>query len=285
MIIVRLQGGLGNQLFQYAAVKALSTRLNTPFKLDTITSLQKDKKRHISLNDLQTKFELATKTEVKEFVFFPSLYRHKPVFFSKFGKNIYREPHFHFDKQFFYLNDPVFLDGFWQSPLYFKNIEPIIRQDFTVNQELIKDVKEKGKELKNKSSIAMHIRRSDFLNLKSVAYHGVLDAAYYEKAIELSMQKIHDASLYIFSDDIEWVKQTLNVPANTEFISSLTKSAIEDFYLMTKCRHNIIANSSFSWWPAWLNTNPDKIVIAPKNWFADSRINTNDLIPAAWIRI
>lgn len=284
MIIARLQGGLGNQLFQYAAAKALSVKLNTPFKLETITSLQKDKRREIALNDLHTKFELATKKEIKQFVFFPSLYRHRPGFFANFGRHIYREPHFHFDRNFFNLNDPVFLDGFWQSPLYFKDIEDSIRQDFTVKEELIKNVKEKGKELESSTSVAVHIRRGDFLNPKAVAYHGVLNAAYYLNALTLIREKVPGASICYFSDDIEWVKK--NLPAgNGEYISSFTRSAIEDFYLMTKCRHHIIANSSFSWWTAWLNDNPGKTVIAPKKWFADERINTIDLIPKEWIRI
>jgi len=284
MIIVRLQGGLGNQLFQYAAGKALATQLNKPFKLETITSLRKDKRRGLALNDLQTKFELASKKEIKEFIHFPLLYRH-PVSLVKAGKNIYHEPHFHFDQKFFDINDPVFLDGFWQSPLYFKGVEPAIREDFTVRPGLIKNVVDKGREIEAKLSIAVHIRRGDFLNSKITAYHGVLDAFYFEKAIGLLKDKIPGASVYFFSDDIVWVKQNLFMDRNTELVSSYTQSAIEDFYLMSKCKHNIIANSSFSWWPAWLNTNPGKIVIAPKKWFADSSINTTDLIPADWIRI
>src|SRR5882672_9393869 len=146
MIIGRLQGGLGNQLFQYAAAKALATRLNCPFKLDILTSLRKDKLRNLALNDLHTKFEIATKQEVQQFVNLPSLYRHKPGFFAKLGKNIYREPHFHLDEHFFRLTDPVFLDGFWQSPGYFKDIETTIREDFTIKPQLVKNVLEKGKE-------------------------------------------------------------------------------------------------------------------------------------------
>jgi hypothetical protein len=283
MIIARLQGGLGNQLFQYAAAKALSAKLGVSFKPEVITSLQKDKLRHIALHDLQANFELATNAEVKQFIYFPSLYRHQPAFFSRIGKHIYREPHFHFDPRFFQLNDPVFIDGFWQSHLYFKDIDSSIRQDFAVKPELIKNVTEKGMELQNKLSVAVHIRRGDFLQPKAVAYHGIPDTGYYAKAIALIKEKVPGASIYYFSDDIEWVKA--NLPADTaEFVSSFTKSAIEDFYLMTKCKHNIIANSSFSWWTAWLNNNPGKIVIAPGQWFAVDH-NTNDLIPADWIRI
>ncbi|MEI9909720.1 MAG: alpha-1,2-fucosyltransferase [Bacteroidota bacterium] len=204
MIIARLQGGLGNQLFQYAAAKALAIRLNKSFKLETITSLQKDKLRHIALHDLHATFELATKEEVKQFIYFPSLYRHKPSFFTNFGRHIYREPHFHVDQQFFQLNDPVYIDGFWQSPLYFKSIEPIIREDFSVKPGLIKNVIEKGRELESQSSVAVHIRRGDFLNAKAAAYHGILDTAYYQKAISLIAEKVPGISLHVFSDDIEW---------------------------------------------------------------------------------
>ena len=284
MIIVRLQGGLGNQMFQYAAGKALAAQLNVPFKLETITSLQKDKHRSIALEELETKFELASWKEVKEFVRHPALYRH-PVGLLKGGNHIYREPHFHFDKNFFKINDPVFLDGFWQSPLYFESIENIIRKNFVVKPGFIHNVIEKGKELESTNSLAVHIRRGDFLNPKIAAYHGVLSAFYFEKAIALVKEKEPSATVYFFSDDIDWVKQNLARYKNAEFVSSFTHSAIEDFYLMTKCRHNIIANSSFSWWPAWLNTNPGKIVVAPKKWFAVSSINTGDLIPDNWIRI
>jgi hypothetical protein len=285
MIIVRLQGGLGNQLFQYAAGKALAHRLNKPFKLETITSLQKDKKRSIALQGLQGDFALASPKEVKEFLTFPSLYRHNTAFFSRFGRNIYKEPHFHFDKNFSCLKDPVFLDGFWQSPFYFQDIESTIRKDFTVKPELVSKVLEKGKELEQRSSVAVHVRRGDFTNKAATSYHGILSAFYYEKAIGLIKEKDPSACIYFFSDDIEWVKQNLAVDKNVQFISSFENSAIEDFYLMTKCRHNIVANSSFSWWPAWLNSNPDKMVIAPKKWFVDTTINTNDLIPPEWRRL
>src|SRR5436189_1753411 len=171
MIIVRLQGGLGNQLFQYAAGKALAQRLNKPFKLETITSLQKDKKRSIALQGLQGDFALASPKEVKEFLTFPSLYRHNTAFFSRFGRNIYKEPHFHFDKNFSCLKDPVFLDGFWQSPFYFQDIESTIRKDFTVKPELVSKVLEKGKSWRKKPPAAVNSRGGDLTNKPQIAYH------------------------------------------------------------------------------------------------------------------
>jgi hypothetical protein len=123
------------------------------------------------------------------------------------------------------------------------------------------------------------------LNPESAAYHGVLDPFYYEKAMGIIEEKIPDARIYFFSDDIQWVKQNLALNKHKELVSSHSRSAIEDFYLMTQCRHNIIANSSFSWWTAWLNDNPGKIVIAPEKWFTDKKIKTKDLIPQGWIRV
>ena len=272
-------------MFQYAAARALSARLDKPFKLETITSLQKDKQRGIALQATHAGFEMATAKEVKEFVFFPSLYRHRPGFFSRLGKNIYREPHFHFDKNFYHLTDPVFLDGFFQSPRYFEDIATLIRQEFRIREDQSMGVSKKAAEMEELPSVGVHIRRGDFLNPKTAAYHGVLDASYYANAVGLMQEKIPGSFFYIFSDDIDWVKDNLSLPAGTEFVSSFTKSPIEDFFLMTKCRHNIIANSSFSWWPAWLNNNPAKIVIAPKRWFADPNIDTSDLIPSEWIRL
>ncbi|MBL7740058.1 MAG: alpha-1,2-fucosyltransferase [Chitinophagaceae bacterium] len=284
MIIARLQGGLGNQLFQYAAAKALAVKLNVPFKLDAFTSLQKDKQRTIALHDFRAGFELASKKEIKGFIFFPSLYRHQPAFFARLGRHVYREPHFHFDQHFSRITAPVFIDGFWQSPLYFKDIDAVIRQDFTIKEELIKNVKEKGIELAGRDSVAVHIRRGDFLNRKIKAFHGVMDVGYYSKAIAVLQQKIPGLSVHFFSDDIEWVKKNLPFD-NAEFVSVHTRSATEDFYLMTQCRHTIIANSSFSWWTAWLNNHPEKIVVAPKKWFVKEEINTADLVPAGWLRI
>lgn len=285
MIIARLQGGLGNQMFQYAAAKSLAKRLGSSFKLEALTSLSKDKQRVIALGDLNAGFELATKEEIKKFLFFPGLYRHKPELFSKLGRNVYREQSFHYDPNFLTLSDPVYLDGFWQSPRYFADIETIIRSDFAVKDQLVKKVLSKGRELEESHAIGVHVRRGDFLRPKIAAYHGVLDAAYYQSAIESIQEKDPRATVHFFSDDIEWVKSNIPTQVNTEFVSSPRRTALEDFYLMSKCRHNVIANSSFSWWAAWLNNHPDKMVVAPRNWFADPVINTGDLIPSGWIRL
>ncbi|HSU50429.1 MAG TPA: alpha-1,2-fucosyltransferase, partial [Segetibacter sp.] len=117
-------------------------------------------------------------------------------------------------------------------------------------------------------------------------YHGTLNEEYYQKAINKLTSLSPNPTFYIFSDDVEWVKDKLLLKRPAEFITGeVTKNHYEDFYLMSQCKHNIIANSSFSWWAAWLNPNPDKIVIAPKKWFNNAPYNTNDLIPQSWIKL
>jgi hypothetical protein len=178
---------------------------------------------------LNTNFELASRKELKEFVKFPSLYRHNPALLSRIGRNIYREPHFHFDENFFRLKDPVYLDGFWQSPLYFKDIESGIREDFTVRPELTKDVADQGKEMESRASVAVHIRRGDFLQAGGAAYHGVMSGLYYENAIRLIKERTPGAFVYFFSDDLDWVRKNIALDKSAVLVSSFTKSGIEDF--------------------------------------------------------
>lgn len=284
MVIVRIQGGLGNQLFQYAAGSSLAQRLGTVCKLD-LTSLHKKQLRQLELNYFSFEPLIATKEEIKEFVWLPTLYRHSPAFFSKLGKNIYREPHFHFDENFAQLPNHVYLDGYWQSEKYFSSNESRLRNELIIKPAYIQHLQEWVEEMEQNQSVSVHIRRGDYINKKVTDYHGVLTTDYYNKSIRILAQKNPSIKLYFFSDDINWVKQNINIELPHEFISGKTRSTIEDFYLMSKCRHNIIANSSFSWWTAWLNSNKSKTIIAPQNWFKRTDLDTKDLIPKNWLRI
>ena len=284
MIIVRIQGGLGNQLFQYAAGSSLAQHLGTICKLD-VSSLHNKQLRQLELNYFSFEPLIATHKEIKDFVWFPSLYRHSPALFSKLGKNIYREPHFHFDKNFSQLTNPVYLNGYWQSEKYFLANENRLRNELTIKHELISHLAGRVQEWFSKETIAVHIRRGDYLQKKIQDYHGILTADYYNNAIAAIAVKVNNPFFCFFSDDINWVKENINIQHPHEFVSGYTKSAIEDFYLMSQCKHNIIANSSFSWWAAWLNKNTGKTVIAPQNWFSNANLDTKDLIPQNWLRI
>ena len=284
MIIIRIQGGLGNQLFQYAAAKCLAEKTGALCKLDT-SSLHQNQLRQLDLTSFSFEPIVATTKEIKQFVYLPSLYRHSPCFLSKLGKNIYRESHFHFDEKFYSLNNPVYLDGYFQSEKYFKPVENIIRTGFTVKPSLVSHLKGRIFEWQASETVAVHIRRGDYTNKKIQDYHGILTADYYNKAIALVAEKITTPYFCFFSDDIDWVKKNIIISFPHEFTSSFTNSAIEDFYLMTQCRHNIIANSSFSWWAAWLNNHSKKTIIAPKKWFNKAKIDTKDLFPHDWMQL
>ena len=290
MIIAEIIGGLGNQLFEYAAAKALAVHHNVPLKLDV--SFYEKSKRSFMLD----KFNCAVETVSANVIFPPKeetivdkVYRrllppHKRVPF--------REPYFHYYPQFLKAPSHTLLKGFWQSEKYFASITDIIRNEFLAKPALVSHLSEKAKEMKQQSSISVHIRRGDYLNPAVIKHLGLASLAedYFAEAISVIMKRHPDSKVYFFSDDIKWVKefitQKTSISYPYEFISdTITKTDLEDFYLMQQCQHNIIANSTFSWWGAWLNNHPDKIVVAPKNWYHSARVNDKDLIPAKWLRL
>ena len=284
MIISKIIGGLGNQLFQYAAGRSLALHHNTGLRLDT-EDFDEYKLRNFDLNAFHTEFEPASSEEVKK--------RHHRNFLKKINdrigpystRNYFREKFFHFHKDFFKYPDNTYLKGYWQSEKYFQPYKNIIQSELQIKNEFVQSIKPFSAELLKKQTVSLHIRRGDFTNAAANNMHGVLSLEYYKNALSLINSKISDYQLYIFSDDIAWVKENLR-QENAVYVSGeLTKTHFEDLYLMSQCRHNIIANSSFSWWGAWLNNNPDKMVIAPKNWFNKGPKDTYDLFPEGWIKI
>jgi hypothetical protein len=256
MIITKLQGGLGNQIFQWAYGKALSEKYNTSLFLDlnfyenqtgnTFRVFELDKFPNIKLET--TKFENKQTIEVIDSFTYTEL-KH--------------------DKNFNY-----YLNGFWQSEKYFYEFSEIIKNELEPDITTLEKLSSKM----SNNSVSLHIRRTDYVT--SNGYHPVQSIDYYNKALEI----IGDYDqLLIFSDDINWCKENLNYK-NMVFIENQTN--IEDMWLMSLCKHNIIANSSFSWWGAWLNKNEDKIVIVPKNWFGDfTNLNSLDIFANNWITI
>lgn len=264
MIITKLQGGLANQLFQWANGKHLSIKYQTPLFFD-ITFYQNqgnDTKREFALNkfpnliynilplDWRKSFNIDQITAIKDnFQYYPL--------------DIVAEKNY-------------YLDGFWQSEKYFKESELDIRKELLPDAKLNESLKNRLPF--NKDIISIHIRRTDYFN--SNGFHPVQSIEYYTKAIEFFGE--YDF-IFVFSDDIQWCETNLKFK-NMIFIRG--QSDIEDMLLMSMCTHNIIANSSFSWWGAWLNSNPDKVVVAPSPWFGNKvKINTKDIIPNNWVKI
>lgn len=282
MIIVRLFGGLGNQLFQYAAARSLALHHNTIVKIDP-GSLKDLAGRELELQYFNIPLQIASPEEIRHYTSLSFFSKYFEKLIPTYKRSIYKEPHFHFDPHFFEAGADIYLKGYWQSEKYFKNIEPVIRRELVIRDEFIQHLKEKAALLQAENSVLIHIRRGDYLKKEILEYHGIMDEAYYNRAIDYVSSKTGPVKVYFFSDDIDWVKQHIRIDYPYEFVTQqITRSAIEDFYLMTRCRHSIIANSSFSWWAAWLNNHSSKVVVAPKQWLKISGLNTKDVIPDTW---
>ncbi len=290
MILVRLNGGLGNQLFQYAAGKALAEHHGVELKLD-MSFFDNDPLRVYELENFNISAEIASKKELNDL--FPedrsAVLRWAKTLVREvipyYRRNVYREPYFHFDDNFFKAQKNVYLSGYWQSDKYFSNIATAIIKAFQIvslpdakNAELLKKIQ-------NANSVSIHVRRGDYVNNPNVSrIHGLCSLDYYMDSIKLIFEKILSPQFFIFSDDIEWARSNLTIPLPATFVDiNKEEKAYEDFRLMSHCKHHVIANSSFSWWCAWLSQNRDKIVIAPKKWFNTDKRDTKDLFPESWI--
>lgn len=282
MVICKISGGLGNQLFQYAAGKSLALRRNTELLLDT-SYFKEDGLRNFELDSFNINLKIADRDLVKNFIIRSVAGKIRDRILPIKFRKVYKEPFFHFDKNFFNADSDVYLKGYWQSEKYFNPVKETIKTDLAIKPGIIERVKPFGDELASSASVAVHIRRADYTKEVHKEYHGILEKDYYHSAIQLIIKKTKDARFYFFSDSIKWVKENLGMPGAVYVSGEITKNHLEDLYLMSQCNHNIIANSSFSWWGAWLNSNPGKIVIAPKNWFNKGPKDTYDLYPDDWI--
>ena len=295
MICIQLSGGLGNQMFQYACGRSLAYRHQTDLVFD-MSRLHKNQGgttvRQYGLDIFTIQGE-----EINE----AGLRKSKPLIYRIFntlsiklrGKGIQTPVYFIETK---YSDNTTientsgncFLSGYWQSPRYFQTIDNLIRQEFIFPNKLNQENLDRLNEIKNTNSVSLHIRRTDYVNNAAYEVNGICALDYYEKAIDFISKKVVHPVFFIFSDDIEWAKSNLQIPYLCSFISGNNESnSYIDMQLMSFCKNNIIANSSFSWWGAWLNQNHNKIVIAPANWFVDKILNdqTGDLIPNSWITI
>lgn len=199
--------------------------------------------------------------------------------------SIYTEQSLSFDKKVMKLGNNIYLDGYWGNEKYFTPIENIIRTEFTVRLPPSGMNEMYLKKIRSANSVAIHVRRGDYLtNKETNAFHGVCSIAYYQQAILQLSAKLSDPYFFIFSDDMPWVKENLVINQfPVDYIEHNSNFAYEDLRLMYSCRHNIIANSSFSWWGAWLNNHPGKIVIAPEKW---NNIPGNKTeLPDQWIQL
>ena len=294
MFLVKLMGGLGNQMFQYAFGRALSLKHNIPLALDLSSLGQKtgvDTPRNYELDIFNIEAQIATLKEIDKF----SIIHNNKILKSIHNSFSFILPFFQVkEKQFCYnelkndIHRNTMFVGYWQTEKYFENIKDIIKKDFQFKEPLEGLNAELATKIKVSNSVGMHIRRGDFIsNPVTNKYHGTCNSGYYKNAISYLSQKISgNMKLFIFSDEPGWVKNNLQFNYETIYIENNNGAkSYEDLRLMILCKHNIIANSSFSWWAAYLNSNVDKVVVAPSQWFNNKTIDTHDLIPDGWIKM
>lgn len=289
MIRVILSGGLGNQMFQYAAGRALSLKLQSELSVDTFLLRKKTKTtvRNFELKVFNIEViennPLKNKLITKSF-FFLNKYGLKKLIFGLFG--IFRDKKAqNFDQRFNNIDRNITLFGYFQNENYFKAISANLREDFRFISPLLGENADIANKIGSTASVSIHIRRGDYLNPN--VNLSLLNIEYYQRAISYIQEKITDPVFYIFSDDINWVKKNLDLSQSPHiFIDWNTGNrSFLDMQLMSLCQHNIIANSSFSWWGAWLNCNPDKIVIAPGTWYKNETAADYPIgfIPEKWV--
>lgn len=283
MIITILEGGLGNQLFQYAIGRHLSIKNNDRLVIDASVYLF-DKLRHYDLDRYNIKAEVGNIAT---------------CFSARLAKNIIpkiekkitlpikyvKERNNYFNNEILSEQRNIILDGYWQSEEYFKDIRDIILDDLTLLSSPDKENKKMLKHINNSNSVCLHVRRDDYVsNPLLQKFHGNLTPEYYKEAINSICDRIIDPDFFIFSDEPEWCRRYIitNRPHTYVDINGPDK-APEDLRLMSACKHFIIANSSFSWWAAWLSENKKKNIIAPKRWYRTR--DEGDIVPKQWLRM
>lgn len=292
IIITTLCGGLGNQMFQYAAGRALALRTGVPLQLDTswYANIVGNTPREYILHMFPINGKIAAEEQVAQFRRQPEKF-HQKVLRKLLGrprsspKGLVEEPHFHYWPGIMQVQAPAYLAGYWQSELYFAEYASAIRADFqfpplpegtaqTVAQAIAS----------SPQPIAVHVRRGDYVaSPEANANHGVCSANYYAEAIAQVAAKCLNASLFLFSDDPAWVQEnfaTQGLPATVVDLA-LPEEPWHDMHLISLCRHHVIANSSFSWWGAWLGEKGG-MVCAPKQWFAAAEKQGLSPCPNRW---
>jgi hypothetical protein len=289
MILVKLHGGMGNQLFQYAAGRRLALHNNDKLLLDLSeyqSNSPKITKRQFELSHFKAPYKIADKKTLSDFKrsFIDSIK-------TKVGlrsKN-YVERSFAFDPAVLSLKGDICLDGFWQSEKYFADIKNQIKTDFQIKKPLSGKNLEIADLIKGSNSVALHIRRGDYVkDQKTMQFHGVCSLDYYKDAANLIKEKagLSELKFFVFSDDPAWAKENLKLDDEVLCVDhNGSETAFEDLRLVSLCQYFIIANSTFSWWGAWLSQNEHKIVVAPKRWFSDETVDTNDIYPKGWVRL
>jgi hypothetical protein len=288
-------GGLGNQLFQYAAGRALAQRLGARLVLDCTSrhaefrpivldrfaidaeivrnAVGKPHARHLRLPGA-----LGRKMSDAFHDRFPTTYRIDGHRYKVFGE----KRSFVYDRRFETLDGSIYLTGYWQSYRYFENVADLVRAEIRFLGTPADANRDWLARIRSANAVSLHVRRGDYLGNKGVSI--VCARSYYDSALQHVRRVLDAPQIFVFSDDIAWCRQTFAAPDIAFVDINGPDAAADDLRLMTACRHHIIANSSLSWWGAWLAAHPEQIVVAPTPWFPGTPLNS-DLLPPNWITL
>ena len=293
-VVIRLVGGLGNQMFQYAAALGLAVRQGRALKME-VSAFEACEKRSYQLDCLKVPQDLYTGTPlfqpVSNSIAARVIRRIKRDVFrvSALRKGVYCEPHFHFDPAFFKLSGvEILLNGYFQSPRYFESVAALLRERFQPAVSLSATAVDwAAKIAASPCSVSLHVRQGDYLQAPYSALHDALDRGYYDRAVNLAQRLAGErVEFFLFSDEPDFIAEAFADLPRAHIVRSDPSTSWEELFLMARCRHNIIANSSYSWWGAWLNPAQDKRVIAPARWFTPAKLatcNVLDIYPDNWI--
>ena len=299
MIVVRLMGGLGNQMFQYAFGRRFAYERDLPLKLDAVTGFKNDPyQRAYRLNHLQIREDFASQKEIScfgsgDFSLFCKLFHR--------GANLLRPPSWRYailrqrgssfhPEMLQQKTDNILLHGYWQSENYFLPVKEIIKKEFRVRHPLQGENLSLAREILHKNSVCLHMRNygpdQGQVAAENSNKQPVLGWDYYYRALEYLQSRDKGLHCFVFSDDPEWASRNLQLPCSCTMVTqnhAKTGTEYEDLRLMSLCRHYIIANSTFSWWGAWLGDRPGKVVIAPKKWHGYAERESCELYPRGWM--
>nr|WMC98750.1 alpha-1,2-fucosyltransferase [Aminobacter aminovorans] len=281
-IVSTIYGGLGNQMFQFAMGRAMALRSRSALVLDTrwfdSSPSVSFRLGHFNIGPAVTSGTLPPRRRQERL----SYYLWHAT--GRFPTRV-RENGLGFDPAMLSPRSNLWLDGYWQSECYFADCIEVIANDFRIVTPPSPENARHLAAIAACPAISLHVRRGDYLLPENQALFAACSRQYYARAVDMMMSKMtEEPVIYVFSDDPDWARDNLAFPVEKRVMGHNGRDAdYEDMRLMSACRHHIIANSSFSWWGAWLNPSPDKIVIGPAEWFADPKASNPDILPDGWL--
>lgn len=285
-VITKLYGGVGNQMFQYAAGRALSLKLGFPLFLDTSWYINRNDRKLLIDQFCLSGSETFLSDKKTYFLNTISGQFSSRIISITENVRLLKEKKLSFNHEYDEVTSSVYLDGYWQTEKYFSKYKENIRQDFFLRHPPPKKFEIVKHEIITTESVCVHVRRGDYISNKIASeIHGICPISYYENSIDYFLNNFKSPKFFIFSDDPAWVIQNMTLFPNTRIMDvNQPDEAYLDLSLMSNCKHFVIANSTFSWWAAWLSDFKNKTIISPKKWFKDDTINNKDLIPNSWLQ-